>query len=128
MVSSWVNHVDMRFANTMDAFVDAGADWLIVNAVAEAEVLRQAEVTVVQLRAAREAGFFKVRLHGRGASSDGRPVEMLAHVAGMPIYLVIPETGLGKLRAQLRAQSGSSAVGAAPDWPKRVRCQAVGNL
>jgi short subunit dehydrogenase-like uncharacterized protein len=33
-------------------------------------------------RAAREAGFFKVRLHGRGASSDGRPVEMVAHVAG----------------------------------------------
>jgi len=33
-------------------------------------------------RAAREAGFFKIRLHGRGASADGRPVEMVAHVAG----------------------------------------------
>lgn len=33
-------------------------------------------------RAAREAGFFQIRLHGRGASSDGQPVEMVANVAG----------------------------------------------
>jgi short subunit dehydrogenase-like uncharacterized protein len=33
-------------------------------------------------RAAREAGFFKIGLHGRGIGADGRPVEMTAHVAG----------------------------------------------
>ena len=33
-------------------------------------------------RAAREAGFFKIRLHGRGTSNDGQPFEMVAHVAG----------------------------------------------
>jgi short subunit dehydrogenase-like uncharacterized protein len=33
-------------------------------------------------RAEREAGYFKIRLHGNGTSSDGRPVEMVAHVAG----------------------------------------------
>jgi short subunit dehydrogenase-like uncharacterized protein len=33
-------------------------------------------------RAARQAGFFEISLHGRGASSDGQPVAMVAHVAG----------------------------------------------
>ncbi len=33
-------------------------------------------------RAAREAGFFKISLHGRTTSSDGQRVEMTAHVAG----------------------------------------------
>jgi short subunit dehydrogenase-like uncharacterized protein len=33
-------------------------------------------------RAAREAGFFKISLHGWSSGSDGQPVEMVAHVEG----------------------------------------------